>query len=120
MPLKPGKSKQVQEENFHELRHGKQFAKTKQKFEEPDEKGFLQSAADALLLRKNTFHPTEAGKKLAEMDRKIERVTREIERFQPSGQVQRDPRMPLAKAAQPRREPTGTEGRQDGQRIAAG
>ncbi|EGD58045.1 hypothetical protein Y88_0097 [Novosphingobium nitrogenifigens DSM 19370] len=51
-----------------------------------------------------------------EMDGKIERITREIERFQPGGQVQCDPRMPLAKAPQPGREPTGSERGQDRQR----
>ncbi len=32
MPLKKGRSKKVQEENFHELRHGKTFAHTAEKF----------------------------------------------------------------------------------------
>lgn len=32
MPLKKGKSKQVMEENFHEFRHGKTFARTARKF----------------------------------------------------------------------------------------
>lgn len=31
MPLQPGKSKAVKEANFHELKHGKQYAKTKKK-----------------------------------------------------------------------------------------
>lgn len=32
MPLLRGKSKKVQESNFHELRHGKQFSRTARKF----------------------------------------------------------------------------------------
>jgi hypothetical protein len=32
MPLKPGKSKRVMDQNFHEFRHGKTFARTKRKF----------------------------------------------------------------------------------------
>ena len=32
MPLLPGKSRSVQEQNFHELRHGKTFAHTQKKF----------------------------------------------------------------------------------------
>ena len=32
MPLKKGKSKKVLAENFHELRHGKTFARTEKKF----------------------------------------------------------------------------------------
>ena len=32
MPLKSGSSKATQDENFHEFRHGKTFAKTNAKF----------------------------------------------------------------------------------------
>ena len=32
MPLQPGKSKAVQEQNFHEFRHGKTFKRTAAKF----------------------------------------------------------------------------------------
>ena len=32
MPLKKGRSKKVVDRNFHELRHGKQYAKTARKF----------------------------------------------------------------------------------------
>jgi len=32
MPLKSGSSKATQDENFHEFRHGKTFAKTTAKF----------------------------------------------------------------------------------------
>lgn len=32
MPLKKGKSKKVQKQNFHELRQGEQYQKTKEKF----------------------------------------------------------------------------------------
>ena len=32
MPLKKGKSKKVMNKNFHELKHGKQYAKTARKY----------------------------------------------------------------------------------------
>jgi hypothetical protein len=32
MPLKKGRSKKTMDKNFHELRHGKQYAKTSRKF----------------------------------------------------------------------------------------
>lgn len=32
MPLKPGSSRAVKDQNFHEFRHGKTFAKTEAKF----------------------------------------------------------------------------------------
>ena len=32
MPLLKGKSRKVQEENFHDFRHGRTFAKTESKF----------------------------------------------------------------------------------------
>ena len=44
MPLKPGKSKAVKQQNFHEFRHGKTFAKTQAKSGKPAALRQMQAA----------------------------------------------------------------------------
>src|SRR3546814_6626207 len=52
---------------------------------------------------------------LAEIDRRINRVALKVERFGARGEIDREPRSLRCKLPQTRREPGGSEGREDGE-----